>query len=45
MLTTLNKLNIIGAHFANVNNEVYENNKPQFNDLIIKQHIYQTNRK
>jgi len=28
---------VIGAHFANINNKITENNRPQFNSLINKE--------
>ncbi|KAL6255580.1 hypothetical protein P5V15_012827 [Pogonomyrmex californicus] len=32
--TSTDKLNVIGAHFASINNRRLENNRPQFNRLV-----------
>lgn len=31
------KLDIIGAHFASINNNVIENNRPRFNEDVKKE--------
>lgn len=30
------KLNVMGAYFASINNKIYDNDRPQFNELIYK---------